>query len=103
MVLKDEWKRACQERIIFEYEVTAQKTKIADLEADRDRDIRRSSRIVRREVVDSYWEIPIYLEKRWANKRKEVAAEIQLHEVIANIDLLNEIKDGGLVVEDELA
>lgn len=96
MVLKDEWKRACQERIIFEYEVTTQKTKIADLEADRDRDIRRSSCIVRREVVDSYWEIPIYLEKRWANKRKEVAAKIQLHEVIANIDLLNEIKDGGV-------
>ena len=30
-------------------------------------------------------------------------AEIQLHEVIANIDLLNELKDGGLTVDAELA
>ena len=36
-------------------------------------------------------------------KKKEVSAEIQLHEVIANIDLLNELKDEGLTVDAELA
>ncbi|KAG2282915.1 hypothetical protein Bca52824_054135 [Brassica carinata] len=36
------------------------------------------------------------------NKKKEVSAEIQLHEVVANIDLLNELKDGGLTVDAEL-
>ncbi|KAF8100736.1 hypothetical protein N665_0218s0074 [Sinapis alba] len=35
-------------------------------------------------------------------KKKEVNAEIQLHEVVVNIDLLGEIKDGGLNVEEEL-
>ncbi|KAG2266557.1 hypothetical protein Bca52824_073636 [Brassica carinata] len=39
----------------------------------------------------------------WVNKKKEVSAEIQLHEVITNIDLLNELKDGGLTVDAELA
>ncbi|KAF2564053.1 hypothetical protein F2Q70_00016832 [Brassica cretica] len=37
------------------------------------------------------------------SKKKEVSAEIQLQEVIANIDLLNEVKDGGLTVDAELA
>lgn len=32
-----------------------------------------------------------------------MSAEIQLHGVVANLDLLNEIKDKGLVVEDEIA
>lgn len=31
-----------------------------------------------------------------------MSAEIQLHEVVANLDLLNEIKDEGLVVDDEI-
>ncbi|KAG2290975.1 hypothetical protein Bca52824_037644 [Brassica carinata] len=37
------------------------------------------------------------------SKKKEVSVEIQLQEVIANIDLLNELKDGGLTVDAELA
>ena len=37
------------------------------------------------------------------NKKKEVSTEIQLQEVVANIDLLNELKDGGLTVDAELA
>ncbi|KAF3484762.1 hypothetical protein F2Q69_00052769 [Brassica cretica] len=37
------------------------------------------------------------------NKKKEVSTEIQLQEVVANIDLLNELKDGGLTVDSELA
>ncbi|KAG2250913.1 hypothetical protein Bca52824_081049 [Brassica carinata] len=43
------------------------------------------------------------LEDKWTSKNKEVSAEIQLQEVIANIDLLNELKDGGLSVDAELA
>lgn len=39
---------------------------------------------------------------RWVNKKKEVDVEIQLHEVVANIDLLGEIKDGGMDAEEEL-
>ncbi|KAG2292641.1 hypothetical protein Bca52824_039310 [Brassica carinata] len=37
------------------------------------------------------------------SKKKGVSAEIQLHEVIANIDLLNELKNGYLTVDAELA
>ncbi|KAG5415271.1 hypothetical protein IGI04_002838 [Brassica rapa subsp. trilocularis] len=40
--------------------------------------------------------------EKWVDKKKEVSADIQLHEVVANLDLLNEIKDEGLVVEDEI-
>ena len=36
------------------------------------------------------------------NKKKDVSAEIQLQEVVSNIDLLNELKDGGLNVDAEL-
>lgn len=32
-----------------------------------------------------------------------MSVEIQLQEVIANIDLLNKLKDGGLTVDAELA
>ncbi|KAF3602609.1 hypothetical protein F2Q69_00036376 [Brassica cretica] len=41
--------------------------------------------------------------ERSTSKKKEVSVEIQLQEVIANIDLLNELKDGGLTVDAELA
>ncbi|KAF3538348.1 hypothetical protein F2Q69_00021508 [Brassica cretica] len=40
---------------------------------------------------------------KWTRKMKEVSAEIQLQEVTANIDLINELKDGGLTVDAELA
>ena len=43
------------------------------------------------------------MKDKWTSKKKEVSAEIQLQEVIANIDLLNELKDGGLTVDAELA
>ena len=35
-------------------------------------------------------------------RKKKVSAEIQFHEVVANLDLLNEIKEEGLVVDDEI-
>ena len=34
---------------------------------------------------------------------KQISAEIQLQKVTANIDLLNEVNDGGLSVDTELA
>ncbi|KAF2591627.1 hypothetical protein F2Q70_00038570 [Brassica cretica] len=78
MISRDEWKRACQERAVFETDVAALRTKVVELETDRDRDVHR------------------------VDKKKEVSTEIQLHGVVANLDLLNEIKDEGLVVEDEI-
>ncbi|KAL0754338.1 hypothetical protein Bca101_092006 [Brassica carinata] len=40
---------------------------------------------------------------RWESKKNEISAEIRLQEVVANIDLLIELKDGGLTVDAELA
>ena len=100
--MRDEWKRARQERAVFETEVAALRTRVVELEADRDQDIRRGSRAARREVANAFQEVLTSLEKRWVDKKKELSAEIQLHEVVANLDLLSEIKEDGLVVEDEI-
>ena len=43
------------------------------------------------------------MKEKWENKKKEASAEIQSQEVVANIDLLNELKDGGLNEDAELA
>ena len=43
------------------------------------------------------------MKDRWASKKNEISAEIQLQEVVANINLLIELKDGGLTVDAELA
>ncbi|KAF3531707.1 hypothetical protein DY000_02039812 [Brassica cretica] len=77
MILRDEWKRARQEKVVFETEVATLRTKVVELEEARKK-------------------------TKWVDKKKEVFAEIQLHEVVAKLDLLNEIKDEGLVVEDEI-
>ncbi|KAF3606136.1 hypothetical protein DY000_02049204 [Brassica cretica] len=68
-----------------------------------DRDIHRTSRIAHRDIAANYREVPEYLKDRWASKKKKVSAEIWLQEVTANIDLLTELKDGGLTVDAELA
>lgn len=73
-----------------------------ELETDRDRNICRGSRAARCEIANVFREVLTSLEEKWVDKKKEVSAEIQLHEVVANLDLLNEIKDEGLVVEDEI-
>nr|VDD35645.1 unnamed protein product [Brassica oleracea] len=65
--------------------------------------IHRASRVARRDVAGRYREILVSLKEKWMNKKKEVSTEIQLQEVVANIDLLNELKDGGLTVDAELA
>ena len=84
-------------------QMVAQKARIAALEVERDQDIRRASRVARRDIATRYREILESLKDKWTSKKKEVSAEIQLQEVIANIDLLNELKDGGLTVDAELA
>lgn len=102
MLLKDEWKRAPKERGIFETEVAALRSTVVELEANRDRDIHRGSCAARREIANGFQEVLSSLEKRWVEKKKEVSAEIQLHQVVANLDLLDEIKDERLVVDDEI-
>ena len=101
MILRDEWKRARQERAVFE-QVASLRTKVEEIEANRDLDICKGSRAARREVANGFWEVLTSLEKRWVDKKKEVSAEIQLHEMVANLDLLSEIKEDGLVVKDEI-
>ncbi|KAF3538342.1 hypothetical protein F2Q69_00021504 [Brassica cretica] len=77
--------------------------KIKAFEVERDRDIRRASRIARCDIEKRYREVLESLKGKWMRKTKEASAEIQLQEVTANIDLLNELKDGGLTVDAELA
>ena len=83
--------------------MVAQRARIAALEVERDRDVRRASRIARRDIAGKYREVLESLKGRKASKKKEVSAEIRLQEVTANIDLLDELKDGGLTVDAELA
>ncbi|KAG2297635.1 hypothetical protein Bca52824_044304 [Brassica carinata] len=80
--LTDDWRRVHLENEALTSQMVAQRARIAVLEY--------------REVLES-------LKGRWASKKKEVSAEICLQEVAANIDLLNEHKDGGLTVDAELA
>ncbi|KAG2292589.1 hypothetical protein Bca52824_039258 [Brassica carinata] len=83
--------------------MVAQWARIAAIEVERDRDIRRASRIARRDIAAKYREVLESLKDRWASKKKEVSAEILLQKVTANIDLLHELKDGGLTVDAEIA
>ncbi|KAF3594351.1 hypothetical protein DY000_02022059 [Brassica cretica] len=69
--LTDDWRRTYQENATLAAQVVVQRDKIAALE------------------------------EKWANKKKDTSAEIQLQEVVANIDLLNELKGGGLNVAAE--
>ncbi|XP_048611573.1 uncharacterized protein LOC106393026 [Brassica napus] len=101
--LTEDWRRIYLENEALTTQVVAQKSRIAALEVERDRDIRRASRIARRAIATRYREILESLKDKWTSKKKEVSAEIQLQEVITNIDLLNELKDGGLTVDAELA
>ncbi|KAF2594180.1 hypothetical protein F2Q70_00042938 [Brassica cretica] len=101
--LTEDWRRIHLENEALMTQMVAQKARIAALEVERDRDIRNASRIARRAIATRYREILESLKDKWMSKMKEVSAEIQLQEVIANIDLLNEIKDGGLTVDAELA
>ncbi|XP_018479339.1 uncharacterized protein At3g60930, chloroplastic-like [Raphanus sativus] len=94
-----EWVKVCDEKSALEVEVAAQRTKIARLEAERDRDVRSACR----EMSRHYAEILKSLEEKWSNKERETAARIQLQEVIANISLLDEIKEGSCDVDGELA
>ncbi|KAF2610435.1 hypothetical protein F2Q70_00013623 [Brassica cretica] len=77
--------------------------RIAALEVERDLDICCASRFARRDIATRYREILESLKDKWTSRKKGVSAEIQLHKVIANINLLNELKDGCLTVDAELA
>ncbi|KAF3524670.1 hypothetical protein F2Q69_00048828 [Brassica cretica] len=92
-----------QENEALTTKVVAQKAKVAALEVERDRDILRASHIARHDINQRHREILGSLKDKWTSKKKEVSAEIQLQEVTANIDLLNELKDRGLTVDAELA
>ena len=48
--LTNDWRRSRHENVTLSAEVVAQKTTIAELEVERDRDIRRAFRIARRDV-----------------------------------------------------
>ncbi|KAF2586944.1 hypothetical protein F2Q70_00036631 [Brassica cretica] len=101
--LTEDWRRVHLENKALTSQMVAQRARIAALEVVRDRDIRRASRIARRDITANYREVLESLKDRWASKRKEVSPEIRLQEVTANIDLLTELKDGGLTVDVELA
>lgn len=103
MFLKEEWRKAREEQMIFETEVATQKTKVAEFLAERERDIRCESRAMHCEIADRYRGVLALIENKWSDKKKELEAEIQLREVIANIDLLSELKEGGLIIDEELA
>ncbi|KAF3510501.1 hypothetical protein F2Q69_00009202 [Brassica cretica] len=98
--LTDDWKRTRQENEALTTHVIAQKARIAALEVEGGRDIRRASRIARCDIAERYREILQSLKEKWMSKKKEVSGEIHLQEVIAN---MNELKDGGLTVDAELA
>ncbi|KAF3541954.1 hypothetical protein F2Q69_00023446 [Brassica cretica] len=78
--LTGDWKRTCQDNATLAAQVIAQKAKIAAFEVERDRDIRRASRVARRDVAGRYREILESLKEKWVNKKKEASAEIQLQE-----------------------
>ncbi|KAF3514198.1 hypothetical protein F2Q69_00007735 [Brassica cretica] len=61
-------------------QMVAQKARIAALEVERDQDIRRASRVARRDIATWYREILESLKDKWMSKKKGVSAEIQLHE-----------------------
>ncbi|KAF3578271.1 hypothetical protein DY000_02030488 [Brassica cretica] len=101
--LTEEWRRVHLENETLTSQKVAQRARIAALELERDRDVRRASRIARRAIAEKYREVLESLKGRWATKKKKLSSEIRLQEVTANIDLLNELKDGGLTVDAELA
>ncbi|XP_013632729.1 PREDICTED: uncharacterized protein LOC106338254 [Brassica oleracea var. oleracea] len=102
-VLTEDRRRVHLENETLTSQMVAQRARIAAPEVERDWDIRRASRIARRDIAAKYREVLESLKGSWASKKKEVYAEIRLQEVTANIDLLNELKDGGLTMDAELA
>ncbi|KAF3504147.1 hypothetical protein F2Q69_00041374 [Brassica cretica] len=101
--LIEDWRRVHLENEALTSQMFAQRSRIAAVEVKRDRDIRRASCIACRDIAAKYREFLESLKDRWESKKKKVSAEILLQEVTANIDLLAELKDGGLAVDAELA
>ncbi|XP_009124888.1 uncharacterized protein At3g60930, chloroplastic [Brassica rapa] len=101
--LTEDWKRVHLANKALESQMVAKRARIAALEVERDWGVCRASRIARRDTAAKYREILESLKDRWASKKNEISSEIQLQEVVANINLLTELKDGGLTVDVELA
>ncbi|KAF2608625.1 hypothetical protein F2Q68_00043007 [Brassica cretica] len=101
--LTEDLRRIHRENEALTTQVVAQKAKVAALEVERDRDICRASRIARRDIEQQCREVLESLKDKGSSKKKEVSADIQLQEVTANIDLLDQLKNGGLTVDAELA
>ena len=101
--LTEDWKRVHLANKALESQMVAKRARIAALEVERDWGVCRASRIARRDTAAKYREVLESLKDRWASKKNEISADIQLQEVVANIDLLTELKDGGLTVDAELA
>jgi len=89
-LLTEDWRRVHLEKEALTFQMVSQMARITAIEVGRDRDIRRASRIARRHIAAKYREVLESLKDRWASKKREVSAEIQLQEVTANIDLLTE-------------
>lgn len=49
--LTKDWKRACKKSATLAADVAIKRARIVELEVERDRDIRRSSRIARRDIA----------------------------------------------------
>ncbi|KAF2564843.1 hypothetical protein F2Q70_00014399 [Brassica cretica] len=117
--LTEDWRRIHLENEALMTQTVAQKARIAALEVERDRDIRRASRIARRAIATRYREILESLKEKWTSKKKEVSAEIQLQEdfnasaavpdwLISEVDLPqvsddSADQDGGSSVPDDSA
>ena len=80
--------------------MAALRTKVVELEADRDRDIRRGSRAARREIANGFREVLTSLEKRWVvTKRKKCPLRF-ISTSGCQPRSAEQNKDEGLVVED---
>lgn len=97
--LSEDWKRVHQENEVLKTQMVAQKVRVAALEIERDRDICRASRVAHHDVATRYRKILESLKDRRTSKKNKVSTEIRLQEVAANINLLNELNDGGLAVD----
>ena len=70
--LTEDWGRVHLENEALTSQMVAQRARTAALEVERDREIRRTSRIARRDIAAKYWEVLESLKDRWASKEGSV-------------------------------
>ncbi|KAF3510174.1 hypothetical protein F2Q69_00007852 [Brassica cretica] len=76
-LLTEDWRRVHLENEALTPQMVAQWARIAAIEVERDRDIRRASCIARRDIAAKFREVLESLKDRWESKKKEVSAEIR--------------------------